>query len=67
MAALAPGYYAKQMPLWNVLSAMPFITYDAEVTARVTWELYDAFPAMQEELVKNNIKIGQKMIKELSR
>jgi TRAP-type C4-dicarboxylate transport system substrate-binding protein len=57
MAALAPGYYAKQMPLWNVLSAMPFVTYDPEVTCRVTWELYDTFPAMKEELVKNNIKI----------
>lgn len=57
MAALAPGYYAKQMPLWNVLSAMPFVTYDPAVTCRVTWELYDTFPAMQEELVKNNVKI----------
>ncbi|MCF8062642.1 MAG: TRAP transporter substrate-binding protein DctP, partial [Deltaproteobacteria bacterium] len=57
MAALAPGYYAKQMPLWNVLSAMPFVTYDPEVTCRVTWELYDTFPAMKEELVKNNVKM----------
>jgi TRAP-type transport system periplasmic protein len=56
MAALAPGYYAKQLPLWECLSAMPFVTYDPAVTVRVVWELYRSFPAMEEELVKNNIK-----------
>lgn len=56
MAALAPGYYAKQIPLWECLSAMPFVTYDPKVTVRVVWELYDTFPAMEQELVKNNIK-----------
>lgn len=57
MAAIAPGYYPKQMPLWNMLSAVPFATTDPAITARVTWELYNNFPAMEEELNKNNIKI----------
>jgi len=56
MAALAPGYYAKQLPLWECLSAMPFVTYDPAVTLRLVWELYRTFPVMEEELVKNNIK-----------
>jgi TRAP-type C4-dicarboxylate transport system substrate-binding protein len=57
MGAIAPGYYAKQMPLWNVLSAMPFMTYDPALTCEITWKLYETFPAMQEELAKNNMKI----------
>lgn len=57
MAAIAPGYYPKQMPLWNILSAVPFATTEPAITERVVWELYDTFPAMQEELKKNNIKL----------
>lgn len=56
MAAIGPGNY-QHMPLWGILSAAPFVTSDPANTLATIWELYDTFPAMTDELKKNNIKM----------